>query len=190
MIEVRNGFRERSVSGVGSSLLLSSWIGLVGAVTGVGLVRPLSERDWWDSVPSRDREGYRVSPKSGERVVDIVGGQMVPKPSPWDGQGLPGEVGGRGVDLFGLEVVVVEDGDGLIPLVLRESAFSIPWIPRSRGIVRVIIGVNIHSIAPWVCCLGTPYVPCQSAQVDRFGCRGSVSVGPRGIVSGQEVLPT
>ncbi len=74
MIEARNGFLKPSASSVGASLLLSSSIGLVGAVTGVGLIRPLSERDWWDSVPSRGREGYHVSPKSGERVVDVVRG--------------------------------------------------------------------------------------------------------------------
>ncbi len=74
MIEARNGFRKRSASGVASSLLLLSSIGLVGAVTGVGLVRPLSVWDWRDSVPSRGREGYRVLPKSGERVADIVCG--------------------------------------------------------------------------------------------------------------------
>ncbi len=58
MIEARNGFRERSVSGVGSSLSLSSLIGLVGAVTGVGLIWPLPKWDRRDSVPSRGREGY------------------------------------------------------------------------------------------------------------------------------------
>ncbi len=74
MIEARNGFLERSTNGVGSSSSLSSPIGLVGAVTGIGLVRPLSEWDWWDLVPSRGREGYCVLPKSGERVMDVIGG--------------------------------------------------------------------------------------------------------------------
>ncbi len=114
----------------------------------------------------------------------------MPKLSPGDGQGLPGQVGWRGVDLFREEVVMVEDGDGLIPLDLRESSFSIPWIPRSHGIVRVIIGVNMRSLAPWVCSLGTLYVPHRGAWVDKFRCWGAVSLaGAQGIVS-WEVLPT
>ncbi len=80
MIEARNGFRERSASGVCSSW--SVMIGLVGAVTSVGLVGPLSEWDSRDSVPSLGREGYVVSPKSGERVGAAIGGQMEPIPSP------------------------------------------------------------------------------------------------------------
>ncbi len=67
MIEARNGFHEHNASGVGSSLSSSLLIGLVGAVTGVGLVRPLSEWDRRDSVPSRGREGYVVLPKSSKR---------------------------------------------------------------------------------------------------------------------------
>ncbi len=74
VIEARNGFHERSASSVGFSSLLVVLIGLVGAVTGVGLVRPLSEWDRRDSAPSRGREGYIVSPKRGERVVDVIGG--------------------------------------------------------------------------------------------------------------------
>ncbi len=74
MIEARKGFLNPSASGVVSSLSLSAPIGLVGAVTGVGLVWPLSERDWRDVAPSRGREGYVVSPKSGERVGAVVGG--------------------------------------------------------------------------------------------------------------------
>ncbi len=71
MIEARNGFRDWNVR-VGSSSLLP--IGLVGAVTGIRVVQPLSKWDWQDSVPSRGREGYVVSLKSGERVVDAVAG--------------------------------------------------------------------------------------------------------------------
>ncbi len=75
MIEVRNGFRKHNASGVASlSSSSSDLIGLVGAVTGVGLIRPLSVWDRRDSVPSRGREGYVVSLKSSERVVDVVGG--------------------------------------------------------------------------------------------------------------------
>ncbi len=59
---------EPSASGVGASLLLLSSIGLCGAVTGVGLIRPLPEWDRRDPVSSRGREGYCVSPKRGERV--------------------------------------------------------------------------------------------------------------------------
>ncbi len=81
------------------------------------------------------------------------------KPSPGNGQCLPGEVRGRGVNLFGLEVVVVEDWDGLIPLNLHESSLSIPWVPRSHGIVGVVRGANMRSLTPWVCGLGTLYVP-------------------------------
>ncbi len=94
VIEARNRFLKRRVTGVASSTSLSAPIGLVGAVTAVGLVRPLSEWDRRDSVPSRGREGYVVSLKSGERVVGAVGGRVKPIPGPWDGQGLPGEVGG------------------------------------------------------------------------------------------------
>ncbi len=178
MIEARNGFRERSASGVGSSGSLSFLIGLVGAVTGIGLVQPLSEWDRRDSVPSHGREGYCVSPKSGKRVVDVVGRRVVSRPSPWDGQCLPGEVGWRGVNLFWLEVIVVEDGNREVPFDLGESSLSISWGPRPRGIVGVVIGANMRSITPWVCCLGTPYVPCRGAWVLRFGCRGSSSVTP------------
>ncbi len=71
MIEARNGFCKWSASGVGSSLSLSSPIRLVGAITGIGLVRPLSEWDRWYSVFSRGREEYCVLPKSGERVWDV-----------------------------------------------------------------------------------------------------------------------
>ncbi len=74
MIEARKGFLDPSASGVVSSLSLSAPIGLIGAVTGVRLVWPLSEWDWRDVVPSRGREGYRVSPKSGERVGAVVVG--------------------------------------------------------------------------------------------------------------------
>ncbi len=85
---------------------------------------------------------------------------------------------------------MVEDGDGLIPFNLCEGSFSIPRVPSSCGIVGVIIGVNIRSLAPWVCCLGTPYVPRRGAWVDKFGCWGAASLaGPRGIVSWQ-ILPT
>ncbi len=115
---------------------------------------------------------------------------MIPKSNPGDSQCLPGKVGGRGVDLFRLEVVIVEDRDGLIPLDLCESSLSIPWIPGSCGIVGVIIGVNICSLAPWVCCLGTPYVPCRGAWVNKFRCWGMAPLaGPRGVVS-FEILPT
>ncbi len=185
MIKAQNGFRDWNVGG-GSS----SSIGLVGAVTGVGLIRPLSEWDRRDLVPSRGREGYVVSPKSGERVADTVGGRVEPSPSPWYSQGLPGEVGGRGVNLFWLKIVIVEDGNGEVPLNLSESSLSVPWIPRSRGVVGVVIGANMRSLAPWVCSLGTPYVPHRGAWVLKFGCWGAAFLaGPRGIVS-WEVLPT
>ncbi len=72
VIEVRKGFLDLSTSGVASPLLSSSSIRLVGAVTGVGLVWPLSERDWQDVAPSLGREGYVVSLKSGERVGAVV----------------------------------------------------------------------------------------------------------------------
>ncbi len=58
----------------------------------------------------------------------------------WDGQGLPGEVGGRGVDLLWLKIVVVEDGDGEVPLDLRECSLSVPGIPRSQEILGVVTG--------------------------------------------------
>ncbi len=74
MIEARKGFLDPSASGIVSSLSLSAPIGLVGAVTGVGLVRPLPEWDWRDVAPSLGREGYRVSLKSGKRVVSVVVG--------------------------------------------------------------------------------------------------------------------
>ncbi len=90
---------------------------------------------------------------------------MVPIPSPWDGQCFPG--------------------------ILRKSALSVSWVPGARGVVGVIIRVSKHSIAPWVCCLGSPYVPHRGAWVLRFSCWGAVSlVAPCGIVSGQEVLLT
>ncbi len=190
MIEARNGFHERSASDVGSSWSLLLLIGLVGAVTGVGLVRPLSVWDRQDSVPSRSREGYVVLPKSGERVVDVIGGGMVSIPNPRDGQCLPGEVGGRGVNMFVLDVDVVSGEDGVVPCILREGLFSIPWIPDSHGIVRVVIGASMRSIAPWVSVLGTPYVPRRGAWVLKFGCWGATIVKLRGIVSGREVLPT
>ncbi len=191
MIEVRNRFLEPSASGVSVSLSLLSPIGLIGAVTGIRLVRPLPEWDRRDSVPSCGREGYCVLPKSGKRVwgVGIVGRRVMPELSPGDGQCLPGKVGWGGVDLFGLEVIVVEDRDGLIPLDLRESSFSIPWIPRSCGIVRVASGASIRSLAPWVCGLGTPYVPCRGVWVDRLRCWGATPlVRPRGIVSWEILL--
>ncbi len=85
---------------------------------------------------------------------------MVAIPSPGDGQCLPGEVGGQGIDVFVLNVDVVSGKEGFVPRVLHEGSFSIPWIPRSGGIVGVVIGANMRSIAPWVCCcLGTLYVP-------------------------------
>ncbi len=190
MIEARNGFRDRSANGVGSSLSLLS-TRLIGAVTAVGLVRPLSEWDSRDSVPSHGREGYVVSPKSGKRVADIVGGRVEPIPSPWDGQCLPGEVGGRGVDVFVLDVDVVGGEDGLVPRILRKDSFPIPWVPRTGGIVGVVNGVRRRSITPWVCCvLGTPYVPRRGTWVLNWGCRGATSVELLGIVSGRELLPT
>ncbi len=73
---------------------------------------------------------------------------MIPELSPGDGQCLPGEVGGRGIDVLGLDVDVVEDRDGLVPFNLHKGAFSIPWIPGSRGIVRVVICASMRSIAP------------------------------------------
>ncbi len=88
MIEARKGFLDPSASGVISSLSLSAPIGLVGAVTGVGLVWPLPEWDWRDVAPSLSREGYRVSPKSGERVIAVVAGRARPSPRPWSGQSL------------------------------------------------------------------------------------------------------
>ncbi len=116
---------------------------------------------------------------------------MESSPSPWDGQGLPGEVGGRGVDMFILDVDVVGGEDGFVPRILRESSFSIPWIPRSCGIVGVANGVSIWSLTPWVCSLGTPYMPCRGAWVLKFGCWGAASCArPRGIISGRELLLT
>ncbi len=189
MIKAGNGFHERNIVGVASSLSLFVPIRLVGAVTGVGLAGPLSIRDRRDLVPSRGREGYVVSPKSGERVVDIVGRGVETRSSPWDGQGLPGEVGGRGIDLL-LRIVGVKDGDREVPLDLCESSLSVPWVPGPQGVIGVVIGINIHSITPWVCCLGTPYVPRRGAWVLKFGCWGAVyNAGPRGIVL-WEVLPT
>ncbi len=93
MVEARNGFLNWYV-GVGSSLSsVVAPIGLIGAVTSVGLAGPLPERDVLDLAPSRGREGYVVSPKSGERVGSAVRGGMVSIPNPWDGQCLSGEVG-------------------------------------------------------------------------------------------------
>ncbi len=100
--------------------------------------------------------------------------------------------------MFVLDVDVVSGKDGLIPRVLCEGSFSILWIPCSHGVVRVVIGVSIRSIAPWVSVLGTPYVPCRGAWVLKFGCWGSTNVEPPGatvvklpgIVLGQELLPT
>ncbi len=85
---------------------------------------------------------------------------MVSEPSPGDGQGLPCEVRGGGVDLLCLEIVVVEDGDRAVPLDLRKSALSVSWVPGARRVVGVVIGVSRCSITPWVCCLGSLYVPC------------------------------
>ncbi len=158
MIEARNGFRDRNIS-VGSSLLLP--IGLVGAVTAVGLVRPLSKWDRRDSVPSRGREGYVVLPKSSERVSAAVAGRVEPSPSPWDGQRLSGEVGRRGVDVFALDVDVVSgEWAGGISLILCEGSFVIPCTPGAGGVVGVINGLRRRSFTSWVCCcLGTLYVP-------------------------------
>ncbi len=114
----------------------------------------------------------------------------MPELSPGDGQCLSGEVGWRGINLLGGEVVVIEDGDRLIPLDLCERSLSVSWVPRTHGVVGVIIGANMRSIAPWVCGLGTPYVPRRGAWVDRFGCWGAASLaGPRGIIS-REILLT
>ncbi len=200
MIEARNGFRDWNV-GVGSSLSLSLLIGLVGAVTGVGLVGPLSIWDRRDSVPSCGREGYVVLPKSGERVVAVVVGRVEPSSASRSCQGHPCDVGGRGVDLFWLDlgVIVATEDNGEVPLCLSESSFSVSWVPGSHGIFRVANGVRRHSIAPWVCCcLASPYMPHRGAWVLNLGgwgattveLPGATSVEPLGIVSGREVLPT
>ncbi len=159
MIEARNGFLNPRASGVAASLSSSSSIGLCGAVTGVGLVWPLSEWDWQDVASSLSREGYRVAPKSGKRVSAVVAGGANPSPSPWGVQCLPEEVSGGGVDLFALDVDVVggEDGVGGLSCILCEGSFSVPGVPGPDGIVRVVIGLSRRSIAPWVCrCLGSP----------------------------------
>ncbi len=85
---------------------------------------------------------------------------MVPIPSPGDGQCLPGEVGGRGIDVFVLNVDVVGGEDWFVPRILREGWLPIPWISRSDRVFGVVIGASMCSIAPWVMVLGTPYVPC------------------------------
>ncbi len=91
--------------------------------------------------------------------------------------------------MFVLDVDVVCGEDGLIPRVLRKRSFSVPWIPRSRGIVGVVNGVSIRSLAPCVSVLGSPYVPCRGTWVLKFGCWGATSrVGPRGIVSWEVLL--
>ncbi len=193
MIEARKGFLDPSASGVGASLSLSSSIGLCGAVTGVGLVWPLSKWDWRLVAPSRGREGYVVSLKSGERVGAAVGGRVVLSPRPWSGQCRPGDVGRRGIDVFVLDVDVVggEDGVGGLLLVLRESSLSISCVPGACGVFGVVMGVRRCSIAPWVCCLCTPYVPRRGAWVLKPGCWGVMfMVELPGIVVGRELLPT
>ncbi len=116
---------------------------------------------------------------------------MEPSPSPWDGQRLPDEVGGRGINLFWSELSVVKDGDWEVPLDLGESSLSVPWIPGSHGVVGVIVGVSIRNIAPWVSVLGTPYVPHRGTWVLKFGCWGAaLAAGPQGSISGRDVLPT
>ncbi len=170
-------------------------IGLVSAVTAAGLVGPLSERDWQDIVPSRGREGYVVSPKSSERVVVVVIGGKESVPHPRSTQGLPDEVSEGGVDLFVLEVDVVggEDGVAIVSRVLFNGTFPVPGVPcpdGEVGVIRVASGASIRSIAPWVSVLGTPYVPLRGPWVLRPGCRGVTTVGPLGLVSGWDLLPT
>ncbi len=192
MIEARNGFLDPSTSGVVSSLSSSAPIGLVGAVTGVRLVWPLSEQDWQDVAPPLGREGYRVPPKSGERVLAVVVGRARSSPRPWSGQCPSDKVGGRGVNVFVLDVDVVGGEDGVrdVSRILCGGAFSIPWIPGPHGVVRVVNGVTRRSIAPWVCCLCTPYVPRRGAWVLKPEVWGVTSVELPGIVVGRELLPT
>ncbi len=152
MIEARKGFLDPSTRGVVSSLLLSAPIGLVRAVTGIGLVWPLSERDWRDIAPSCGREGYVVSPKRGERVSAAVGGRVEPSPSPRSGQCRSGDVGRRGIDVFVFNVNVVPGkGTGSVLLILSNGSFSVSWFPGARGVVGVVIGIRRRSIALWVC---------------------------------------
>ncbi len=194
MIEARNGFLDPSASRVCSSLELSVLSGLVGAVTGVGLVWPLPKWDWRDIAPSLGREGYVVPPKSSERVGVTVVGRVKPSPRPWSGQRLSGDVRWQGIDVFVLDVDVVEgeDGVGGLLLISSKGSLSVSWFPGARGVVRVVIDVRRCSAAPCVCCLlGSPYVPRRGAWVLRLvPLPGVMSVDPLGIVSGRELLPT
>ncbi len=137
MIEARKGFLDPSASRVASSLSLSAPIGLVGAVTGVGLVWPLPEWDCRDVAPSLGREGYVVSLKSSERVGAAVGGRVEPSPRPWSGHCPSGDIGWRGIDVFVLDVDVVEgeDGVGGLLLILSSSSFSVSRFPGAHRIV-------------------------------------------------------
>ncbi len=112
---------------------------------------------------------------------------MKPSPRPWSGQRCAGEVGWRGIDV---DVVKGEDGVGGRLLVLSGGSFAIPGVPGPDGVVRVINGVRRRSIAPWVCCLCTPYVPRRGAWVLKPGYWGATSVELPGIVVGRELLPT
>ncbi len=199
MIEARNGFLNWRVGVASSWSSVVAPIRLIGAVTAVGLVRPLSKWDCLDSAPSRGREGYVVAPKSGERVGAAVGGQVEPSPRPWSGQRPPGDVGGRGIDMFVLDVDVV-GGEGVkhILHVLCESSLAVPCVPGAGGVYGVVSGVRRRSIAPWVCCLGSPYVPLRGAWVLNLGywgatlveLPGATSVKLPGIVWGRELLLT
>ncbi len=151
VIKARKGFLDPSPRGVASSLPAPSSIGLCGAVTRVGLVWPLSVRDWRDVAPSLGREGYRVPPKSGERVVAVVAGWPNPNLSPRGRECLPDEVSGGGVDVFVLDVDVVPcEGIRCVLLVESERSLSVSGVPGSGGVFGVWSGCKIRSSAPWV----------------------------------------
>ncbi len=94
--------------------------------------------------------------------------------------------------MFILDIPVVssEDKVGGVLGILLGGAFAIPWIPSSGGIVGVVNGVRRRSIAPWVCCLCTPYVPRRGAWVLKPEVWGAMFIELPGIVVGRELLPT
>ncbi len=89
-----------------------------------------------------------------------------------------------------MDVVGAEDSVVGILLILSEGSVPVSGVPDADWIVGVISGIRRRSIAPWVCCLCTPYVPRRGAWVLKPGCGGVVVVELPGIVVGRELLPT
>ncbi len=94
--------------------------------------------------------------------------------------------------MFVLDVDIVggEDGVGCVSCVLSGGVLAVSWVPGAGGVVGVVSSIRRHSIAPWVWCLCTPYVPRRGAWVLKPGCWRATSVELPGIVVRRELLPT